>query len=222
MNKRILFLGLAALICSVTYAQKDDFGVWYTVNTDFGLSKKLDAGVSAELRTFRNAGTIEEGLIEAGLEYKLTEVFSAGASYRFASVLENDSRYHPEHKMFLETKASVKPGHFTLQARLKYQIRFRTYFEEVSDKIPDHILRVRLKTTYRTPSFPVNPWFFGEAFFPTYPNTEKMIEIIRIGAGADYNIAKNHSLELSYVFRRDYVPDIFNEHIMSLGYNFSF
>lgn len=223
MNRKIFpSLILLFVISASSLAQENDFGVWYTVNTDFGISKKLNAGITAEVRTFRNAGKIEEALLEAGAEYKLTSFLSAGASYRFAEALEDDSRYHPEHKLFLETKADVKPGRFTIQARIKYQIRFRTYFEEVSDKIPDQKLRFRLKTTYRTPSFPVNPWVFAETFIPTYPETDKFIAVLRMGTGVEYKISKNHSLEISYVFRRDYIPKLYNINLLNVGYNLSF
>ncbi|HOO99106.1 MAG TPA: DUF2490 domain-containing protein [Bacteroidales bacterium] len=225
MIKRLplLILLLRILIPCDLLAQNDkDFGIWYKFNTTLGVSKKIDASVSTEFRTFRNAGTLEEGLIEAGAGYELTKFLSAGASYRFSLVKENDSEYHPEHKLFIETRASAKPGDFTLQARFKYQIRFKTYFEEVIDKIPDHNLRVRLKTTYRTPSFPVNPWVFAETFIPTYPESEKFVGILRLGTGIEYVISKKHSIDLSYVFRRDYIPDIYDENILSIEYNLDF
>ncbi|MBN2632837.1 MAG: hypothetical protein JXR66_04735, partial [Bacteroidales bacterium] len=85
MIKRLLILLLTILIPYNTLAQSDeDFGIWYKFSSTLGISKKIDASISTELRTFRNAGTIEEGLIEAGAEYKLTGFLTAGAAYRFS------------------------------------------------------------------------------------------------------------------------------------------
>ncbi|MBN1107524.1 MAG: hypothetical protein JXR66_00945, partial [Bacteroidales bacterium] len=80
----------------------------------------------------------------------------------------------------------------------------------------------RIKATYRTSSFPVNPWVFAETFFPTYPETDKLIGIMRLGTGIEYSISKRHSIDLSYVFRRDYIPDLYDVNLLVLEYNIDF
>ena len=69
--------------CISAFPQKDDFGIWYNINAEHKISKKIELDLDACLRTFKDASRIEEAFLEAGIAYKLNKYFSAGASYRF-------------------------------------------------------------------------------------------------------------------------------------------
>jgi hypothetical protein len=222
MIKRWSALFFACLLPLTAGAQSDDFGIWYSATARLGITARLDADISAELRTYNNAGKVEQGFLEAGFNYKLTDFLSAGASYRLTEAIEDDSRYHPQHKLFLEVKGNLKPGNFTVQGRVRYQIRFKTYIEDAEDKIPDHTVRLKLKAVYRTTAFPLNPYLYSETFIPVFRNSEKLIGKNRFGAGVEYSISKKHSIEAGYIFQRDYLPHLIDEHIIQAGYTFSF
>jgi hypothetical protein len=210
------------LLPFVAAAQENDFGIWYSANAKVGVTQKITAGISAQVRTFENAGKIEQGFLEAGLEYKLTDYLSIEGSYRLTDALEKNSKYYFQHKFFLGFKGNLKAGNFTLQGRFIFQTRVRTYLEEVEDKYPDYTGRIRLKATYRTKSFPVNPYVYVESFIPLNKEPEKFIGKNRFAAGMDYSFSKKHSIEAGYIFQRDYLPELNNEHIIQIGYNFSF
>ncbi len=222
MIKRWALLIFALLIPAAAGAQDDDFGIWYSANVKAGVTQKIDAEICAELRTFNNAGKVEQGFLETGLEYKLTDYFSVEGAYRITSAFEDDSKYHFQHKFFLGLKGNVKLGNFTIQGRFRFQARVRTYLEEVEDKYPDYTGRFRLKTTYRTPSFPVNPFVYFETFIPMNKEPERFIGKNRYAGGIEYKISKKHSVEAAYIFQRDYLPGINDEHIINFGYNFKF
>jgi len=211
-----LFLPLAA------GAQDDDFGIWYSATAKVGVSNRVDADISAELRTFNNAGKTEQGFLEAGVDYKLTDFLSAGASYRITEAFEDDLKYHPQHKIFFELKSSIKPGNFTFQGRARYQTRFKTYFQDADDEIPDHTLRIRLKAIYRTPALPLNPFVYSETFIPLFRKSERFIGKNRFAAGVEYKITGRHSIEASYLFQRDWLPKLSDQQIINFGYNFKF
>jgi hypothetical protein len=68
----------------------------------------------------------------------------------------------------------------------------------------------------------VNPYIGAEFFFPIFTQPERYVEKNRFMAGFEYNIAKKHSLELAYMFQRDYLPHILDINIVSVGYNLKF
>jgi hypothetical protein len=203
-------------------AQNKDFGIWYGADLKHEIIPKLDLNISAEVRTFKNAGKVDQGFLEAGMEYKFNDYFSAGGAYRLAEKLEDDSNYHPEHKLFLDLKGNINVARFTFSGRIRFQSRMKTYFEYVEDKIPDYTARIKLKTIYRTSSFPVNPYIYDEVFFPLFKETGRTVAKNRFSAGIEYSISKKHSVEAGYIFQRDYLPHIDDINIISLSYNFKF
>lgn len=222
MIKRWAFPIIALLLPVAAGAQDDDFGMWFSANAKVGVTQKLDAEISAELRTFDNAGRIEQGFLEAGFDFKLADFASLEGAYRFTSALEDDEKFHFQHKFFAGVKSSLKAGRFTFQGRFRMQARIRTYLEEVQDQYPDFTGRLRLKATYKTPSFPINPFIYSETFIPMNKEPERLIGKNRFAGGMEYKISKQHSVEAAYIFQRDYLPSVADEHILNIGYNFRF
>lgn len=222
MIKKLLPALFLFLLSPDAASQDDDFGIWYSANAKVGVTDKINADLTAEMRTFGNAAKIEQWFLEAGMEYKLTGFLSAGLSYRLTDALEDNSKYYFQHKAFLDLKGNVKTGSVTFQGRLRLQTRFRTYIEDVQDQYPDYTTRIKLKAIYRTPSFPVNPYIYAESFIPLNKEPERFIGKNRFGAGVEYSISKKHSIEAGYLFQRDYLPKFADEHVINLGYNFKF
>jgi hypothetical protein len=222
MIKKLLPAILLLLVPIVAVAQDEDFGIWYSAAVKVGISRKLDADVSAEIRTFENAGKIEQGFLEAGLEYKLTNFLSAEGSYRLTTALEDNSDYYFQHKIFLGFKGSLKAGNFNIQAKARLQARIRTYLVNVEDQYPDYTGRFRIKATYKTQSFPLDPFLYFETFIPLNKEPERFIGKNRFAGGVEYKISKKHSIDAAYIFQRDYLPRLSDEHIIQIGYNLSF
>lgn len=220
--KKIASLVPAVLFAFAAAAQDSDFGIWYSAGAKAGVTQKLDAEIAAELRTFMDAGKVEQGFLEGGVEYNFTDWLSAGPVYRLILALEDDDRYHYEHEFFFDIKSSFDAGSFTFQGRYRFQTRVRTYREWVEDKYPDFTSRLRLKVTLRTKNFPLNPYIYAETFIPMNKEPDSFIDKNRYGAGTEYKISKKHAFDLIYIFQKANNSSPSTEHIMNLGYNFSF
>jgi hypothetical protein len=109
-----------------------------------------------------------------------------------------------------------------LSGRVRFQRRYKTYFEDEEDKIPDSHFRFKLKATYKTPSFPLNPFVEVEFFCPVFKESDILFDKKRLSSGVEYKISKHHSVEAGYLFQRDYKPDLIDDHIIEFNYNFSF
>lgn len=220
MIKKYLSLLLLFTASSIVIAQKKDFGIWYNANLEIGLSKKVEMDISAAVRTFENASKVEEGFGEIGLTYKVFKNVSLGGKYRFTGKLEDDSMYHPRHKWIADLKGGFDLGVLEISGRLRVQRQDKTYFEDANDEIPDYYLRTRLKTVYKTKSFPVNPYASLETFSRIFEAADKNIEKYRVSLGIEYKISKRHSVEAEYMFQRDHLPKLSDTSILGLSYNF--
>jgi len=215
--------GFCLLLAALpVFSQDKDFGIWYGAGVRHEIVKNLDLNVSAVVRTFENAGRVDQGFLEAGFDYKFLKFLSAGLSYRLTDALEDDSEYHIQHKLFLDLRGTAKLSDFSFSARVRFQSRFRTYFEYADDKIPDYTLRLKLKAAYNTPSFPLNPYIYYEPFFPLNKDPERTLGKSRAAAGLELQITNKHSIDAEYIFQRDYLPDLSDISLISLSYNFKF
>ncbi len=222
MIKRTLIILVVLLIPVTCISQDKDFGIWYSVNAELKLVKKLELDISPNVRTFHNGSKIEEAFVDAGLTYKIVKYLSLSASYRITENLEDDNSYHPQHKLFFDIKGSYSPGDLSLSGRIRYQRRYKTYIEDEEDEIPDSHARIKLKAQYDIPSFKFNPFISTELFFPMFKDVGSTIDKKRFMAGFEYSFSKKHSIEAGYLFQRDYHPDLSDKHIIAINYNLKF
>ena len=218
IRRSVAALAAGLMVLSLN-AQDKDFGIWYGANVNKGITDKIDFDVSAMVRTFEKASKVDQGFLEAGLGYKINKHFDAAISYRLTSALEDDSKYHFQHKVFIDLKGDAKLSNFTFSGRFRFQTRLKTYLVYVTDKYPDYTGRLKLKAMYRTQAFPLNPFVYYESFCPMFASSDRLIGKNRFSIGAEYKISKMHSVELEYIFQRDYLPKISDINIISLSYN---
>lgn len=221
-NLRLLVWVIVTSIPASVFCQSDGFGIWYGISAEHKLIKKLDLKLSSDLRTFNNASQVDQAFIEGGLAYKLNDFLSTAGSYRFTGKLEDDSRYHIRHKWFAEIKGSLPFNDFTFSARLMLQIMKRTYYEDEDDEIPDYAGRMKLKATYNTPKFPLNPFLYVETFTPLFTKSEELIDKERLSAGLEYKISKKHAIETGYILERNSSPQKVSSHIIYITYDLNF
>jgi hypothetical protein len=221
MKFKNFFIFIFIFICpQLSYSQSDDFGIWYGVNAEYSLNKKLDISISTMIRTFNNASKIEQGFLEGGVSYKFNKYLSAAGSYRISDNLEDDSEFHIRHKWFADVKGALPLKNFSFSARIRFQVQAKTYFKNEADRIPGYTGRIKVKAIYKIPDFPVNPYLSIEYFCPMFENADRLNGKSRYALGFDYKISKKHSVSAEYIFQRDYLPHISDINIIALSYNF--
>jgi len=209
-------------ICKSGYSQNHDFGIWYGVNSEFSINKKLELDLSAMVRTFENASKTEQLFLEAGASYKFSKHISAAGSYRLTNMLEDDDQYHLRHKFMTDLKGTLPLNDFSFSARFRLQLQSRTYIEDIGDDASYFTGRFRVKCLYNIPKFPVNPYVCIETFSSLFEESEKIIGKDRFTAGFEYKIIKKHSIEAEYIFERDFIPRVSDISIVALNYNVKF
>jgi len=220
MTRRLLTVLLLCLFIFPVFSQEKDFGRWYKISLTRGITEKLNLEGSAAIRTFQFGSKVEQTYAEAGLDYGFTKFLSTAASYRLAnfSEIEYDGHYL-QHKFFLDLTGKFDVSVIDFNARLRLQTRIKTSEYDMDNNSTG---RMRLKATFKTPSFPVNPYIYVETFSPLFRNTDRFIGKYRLCGGIEININKKHSVEVEYLFDRDYIPDLLDFHIIALDYNIKF
>ena len=225
MIRRYYIILLCIILPAIAFGQEKDFGIWYGVSSDVKLSKKVDMEISTELRTFENASKVEEAFLEGGVTFNFSKYIAATGSYRVAKNLEDDDSYYYQHKFFLTLKGKVPVRDFTFSGSARIQTRSKTYIEDVDDEDLDYTGKLRLKAIYKTPTFFVNPYIYSEVFLPMFSDksgTSGSVGKVRYSAGFELKITKVHSVELEYIYQRDYMPRLSDLNIISVNYNISF
>lgn len=221
MIRKLKFVLFFLFLSAAVLAQDKDFGIWYGVSAEHKLNKKLDLDISTDVRTFENASKIDEAFLEAGLNFDFNKYFSAEGSYRLTKSIEKDDSYYYQHKFFLDLKGKIPVNRFTFSSSLRFQSRTKTYIEDSEDENADYQGKVKIKAVYRTVSFPVDPYIYSEAFIPLFSD-KTGVGKVRYSAGFDFKIAKKHSIQLEYIYQRDYLPHLSDINIISVNYNIKF
>lgn len=203
-------------------AQKTDFGMWYQVSAEHELIKNIDIEFSGSVRTFKNAGKIDNKFLEAGIQYKFSKNFTSSASYRLISKYEDDKEYHIRHKWFLDFKGILPVNNFELSARMRFQGTTRTYIEDNEGSGSRYFGRLRLKAAYDSPSFFINPFIYAESFTPVFSDYDKKISEYWLSSGIEMKITRRQALETEYIFQRDMMPKVKDLHVISINYNIRF
>jgi len=223
VKTRIILLNVFIIIFSETaYSQDHDFGIWYGVNSEISVKKKLEVDLSAMIRTYHNASEIEEAFFEGGLSYKFNKYFSVAGSYRLTDMREDKTGFYFRHKLFADVKGTYPTKNFTFSARLRLQAMARTYYENEADKQTVYAGRLKLSGMYKIPDFPVNPYISGEIFCPVFGTYSQTVGKERFIAGIEYKIIKKHYIELEYIFERDFIPLTSDISIISVVYTAKF
>jgi hypothetical protein len=223
MKRRTLISFLFAFILMQTgYCQDDDFGLWYGLNAEYQINKKIEIDLSAILRTYNKASKIDQAFLEGGISYKFNKYLSVGGSYRYSDKNEGSAGFYARHKLFADIKGTLPKGNFSLSLRLRYQYQKRTLIERLSDEIPDYHGRIKLKAAYNIPAFPLNPYLYVETFSRLFAESDHFIDKDRFAAGIECKITRKQSIEAEYIFQRDFEPHLSDINVVSINYNIKF
>lgn len=222
MNRRLLFAFFIACVTFSVSAQDNDFGIWTNVDAEIGLLKKLDLEFSGSLRSYNNTSQLEQAFLEGGVQYKIWKFLSVAASYRYINKLENNGFYYGRHKFFTDLNSSVAAGDFSFSLRVRLQRTTVTFIESEKDKIAKYHLRLRVRAAYRASSSPFKPYISFEPFIPVFEGADPSIGKYRISAGCELFLTQKSSIDLGYIFERDFKPAVLNLHILNLGYKMRF
>ena len=222
MIKRIFIFLILSAYGIVSLAQTDNYGFWIALEAEKKVYGNIELQFAISARTTGNPIYIGQYFAEGGLQYSFNRFLSVSGSYRIIRRREDDFKYYFRHKVFLELKSELPAGDFTLSGKLRIQRASETYIEDEDDLLAKYYTRIKLKTEYDIPKFPVTPFVYLEPFIPVQHGTPFEISRIRLGAGADLKINKKNRLQTGFIYQHDYGQTDANRKIMSVSYKIKF
>jgi hypothetical protein len=204
------------------FGQQKDFGIWYDIGLEKKITKKIDVNFNGVLRTYGNASQTDQFYLESGLSYKVNKYISAALNYRWIYKHEEGPVFYSRHRWFTDVKLSYPLNRLKFSARFRYQNQYKSNYENDKDKIAEHYGRIKATCFYNVPAFPVNPYISLEYFYPLFNKEKTFADKKRSAIGIEYGLNKKNTVNLEYIFQRDYLPQLSDIHIISVNYQFSF
>jgi hypothetical protein len=201
MIKKRALVCLALILPLAMAGQNTDNGIWYEAKAEKDIFKGLRFDLEGSIRTDQNGSHIEKFYLEPGLRYKFNDYFAAGIYYRFIEQEEDDGRYYPRHRWFIQMKGSAPEiARFTLSLRYRVQQQFKTYIEDPEDEIPEWYQRIRLELEYNIKGLPLKPYINTEMFSGLSFRNDYLADKWRSMIGIEYTLHKKHTFGIEYIY----------------------
>ncbi len=243
----LLLAGVMTLAAAEVKAGDDDFGIWTEANVEKKLTDKLSLGAGVEMRTRDNVGTVDRWSGGIDGSYKLTDWLKVSAGYAF--LYDNNYKTNTKgtkyaeywgnrHRVNVSLTGSYSFGRLNVSLCERWQYTYRPektvtrYYvnttsshdagEEADTKTyrgkGKNVWRNRLQLKYKVSKM-WRPYINGETYVAG-GGLDKM----RLAAGTEIRISKQHAIDLKYMFQHAYDDDDDegNRHIVGIGYTFKF
>lgn len=219
---RLLMLAICAGSSALAIEPESDFGAWFGLNVQKRVTRTFSLNLNPQVRFNRNATAVDQYMVDAGGEFRITRNLRASLNYRHAQSNRLDY-YSARHRLFVDVNLREKVGRFTLGLRERTQAQVQDLASSDIGKYPVWYLRGRLSAKYDT-GLPWKPYVSMEVFYrlrdPGKP--ERSVDQYRYETGIDYAVARDHSVNVFYMLKRNPEDRVMNEFILGLGYEFVF
>ncbi|GAF01604.1 DUF2490 domain-containing protein [Saccharicrinis fermentans] len=207
---------LVVLLLVGNYAIAQDVENEYQTRTELKLSfkpwKKVKVNVSPQLR-FDESFTLDKSLIEGELEYKVLDLLTLGAAYRF--IANQREKKDTEYLSRYSYSATAEKDFNRFEGA--FRLMYSNYADDDDDDVLD-FLRYKLSIKYDIAKCKITPSVSTELFQELNGSS---VYKMRYSVGADYKLFKGNYLGVDYKF--DYYKSEYrNKHIVSVGYKIKF
>ena len=248
ISDRIVVTAMLAAM-SLTVAAQSEGGLVAGAEVEKKVTKELSVGVEAELRTRNNFKTMDRWGVGLGVSYKFSKWLKGDAGYLLLKTnfredisLKSSGAYNnwrPSYWGLRHRIYASLTGSYKLQNNLRFSLRERwqyTYRPEQTvtrwdfdnayweDKVRSskgkNQLRSRLQLEYDKKKALLTPYASVELY------NSWSVEKIRYTVGTDFNVTKNHTLNVFYRYQNmQNADDVDNDpdmHYIGVGYKFKF
>lgn len=200
MIKKIVFISFV-LISANGNAQHTEQQQWFSVVAKYNISDGFSASLE-ECWRISELSMSSQTYTTFGLGYKINKQFKAGFDFRFAQKgsflnTENiDSRYN------FDLAFKEKIGDVKINARTRFQSRYRDLNTSKYGKIPQNYSRNKIEFSYKLPS-DLSIGFSTEFFIhlSEAKDMDRYLDEIRYGLSAEYRFGENHTLSAFWYYR---------------------
>ncbi len=214
---------IAAFFYSEAQIEKDA-GCWITLSVQKPFTKRLTAVVDQEFRLKENYQRINLFYTNLGIDYKFSNNIKLSPTYRSIQKQRLDGSFSYRHRLMLDATIKKKFEKITLSERIRYQAEVGDYLSSEKGKLVEQFLR--LKTDLKFTSLKkISPYISCEVRYQIRdpkgkgPFSDNGFHRIRYVAGAEYQLKKNHNINLYYLIQTEYyIADPESIYILGIAY----
>ncbi len=202
------------------HAQIDDVGVWTGFTVDHKFTRSLSAGVTQQLRLYKDVTRTDQYLSQLSLSYNLTKNFKAALAYRY-SYKDREGYFSNRHRIMFDLAYRYKYKKITLTLRERIQRQVMAIHSSELGYLPEWHWRSRLAVRYNMEK-KYTPYVSAEIYY-LIQNPKRdvsQIDRIRYEAGVDYEFNRNHSINPFLLFQYG-LPDKVNRFVYGISYTIS-
>ena len=198
----ILVLFLAFVFIGLSKAQNtNDFGMWISAGTEKNVNYSWNLGVSTEIRTKDNTGSVDRWQLGVSGTYKVSKLLKLGGGYEFHlknHTIDNVTEMVPRHRLKFDITSGCKVVNWLkLSLRERYQYTY-TMQKVNADASHEHHLRNQFKVEI------ANGKMYGWSPFASvemFNNLGKQFQIdeMRMAVGTSFSINVHHAINLGYL-----------------------
>jgi len=219
MIKKIILLFTVLFFNSILIAQdmgpspsgQKDFQLWLDAGVNYKVNKKLDLKFEAAYRRENNLADLNETYLELQVQTDPYKFLVLSGGYRLSGWFDQ----YLVNRLFTFARFSFNIDRFKIQYRLRFDYNFNATLGTLSNN-----LRNKIKVSYRTRKFPLDPFIAYELFYRTN-HFDSRVSQQRMDIGLDYSISKKNDLKIYYRFQQqlnDYAPN--QNYILGISYSF--
>lgn len=243
MRRSLLII--AAALAAVTAKAQTDLGLWTEAEAQWSVTKKLQAGMEAELRTANGLEEMGRWSLGANVDWAPAKWLAAGAGYSLQDTRHPaettkkgnvvDAYWQLRHRIFAQARFKTKLSALRLSLRLRYQLTHKCGVsvakysasgtrKDNEEKEAENVnaLRARLGINVKTGTR-LTPF----ATYELFNDIDNGLALAkqRISAGMDIKLNKHNALSVGYarnIFSDSDDDDQKTHNAILLGYKLDF
>lgn len=204
------------LMTTALHAQTADYGMWLGADAEKKITKRLDADLNLQARTFDDGSSLALWLAETGLTYETCKYVDLSLMYRFIADYKDNDGMEYKHRWYGDVKGKIEINRFELSSRIRYQQQYNITKSSGSNTT----IRNKWTLEYNINKCPVSPFVSAEAFAPA-DDAQFDIEEWRYMVGINWKINKKQSVEAAWLSEREDGESI-NLNVLSLSWKNKF
>lgn len=223
VKKKVQYTFLMAAICIAHggFAQRNDAGLWLSLELEKLLTKRLSLEFNHTERIAQNITRWDLAYSDIGLAYKFSKHIAASANYRYINKFNPEYGMDNRHRFYVDLilKKKLKPLEFSWRQR--FQNQMEDVFTSEEGRIPHYYTRSKLAIKYDLNKF--TPCIASELYIKLISGEQPLPNRYRLFGGCNYAINKTNDIEVYYLFdRRFNQKDPLTNYVIGLSYKHTF
>ncbi|MDR2920888.1 MAG: DUF2490 domain-containing protein [Tannerella sp.] len=221
--QNLVITTIVFIITPLIVSAQEEWGTSTSVCVSKKISK-VSIALEEEFRLRENFSTADRFSTSLDLSYKPWKYLKVGGAYNLINHNHETKGWEVRHRYYFYATGNYSFNRFNISLRERFQSTYRAGVKETAKRAnPKLFLRSRLKLEYDIKKSKLEPYASVEFFSPLNDPVDNSMDKIRYTAGTNYKLNKRNKLDFFYRYNNFMDDDdIGGQHVIGLGYSYSF